>query len=223
MTTVTRSTKEQIVLAAERLFAEHGIDGVSLRQIGAALGKGNGSAVQYHFGSKEALVQAIFEYRLPTLHERLDFLIAERRPDDLRSWVACQLRAVLEQSEVRGSSYSGFVAMLYQYGRRDLFDQLPEATVQYAQTLYDRLRSFLTEVPEPLRSHRTARAMAMITQFGADRERARLNGHEGLPFALEFNDLLDGIVGFLEAPVSGETTAVLERSDAVTADWFLGP
>ena len=61
------STKEQILLAAERLIADHGVDGVSMRQIGSAVGSGNNSAVLYHFGSKEKLVQAIFEYRLPRL------------------------------------------------------------------------------------------------------------------------------------------------------------
>ena len=52
MTTIAPSTKEQIVLAAEGLFAERGIEGVSLRQIGTAAGNGNNSAVQYHFGTK---------------------------------------------------------------------------------------------------------------------------------------------------------------------------
>src|SRR5438477_552987 len=78
-----RSTKEKILLAAERLIAEHGVDGVSMRQIGAAVGSGNNSAVLYHFGSKEKLVQAIFEYRLPRLRERRAQLIAERQPANL--------------------------------------------------------------------------------------------------------------------------------------------
>src|SRR4030081_3050863 len=117
MPVVAPSTQEQIVLAAERLFARHGIEGVSLRQIGAAAGNGNNSAVQYHFGSKDQLIQAIFAARLPRLHERRKLLIAERRPNDLRSWVECQLRAVMEQSEQPGSHYVSFVAMLRQCGR----------------------------------------------------------------------------------------------------------
>ena len=60
-----------------------------LRQIRVAAGNGNNSAVQYHFGSKDKLVQAIFEYRLPRLHERRILLVAELRPNDLRSWVEC--------------------------------------------------------------------------------------------------------------------------------------
>src|SRR6476619_1707777 len=123
---LTASTQEQIVLAAERLFAERGIDGVSLRQIGAAAGNGNNSAVQYHFGSKERLLRAVFEYRLPWLNERGAFLLAARQPDDLRSSVECAVRPLREQSELDGSNYMSFVAMVYQYGRRDVFAQLPD-------------------------------------------------------------------------------------------------
>lgn len=49
----------QILRAAEALFAEHGIDGVSLREINRAAGQGNASAVQYHFGDREGLLMAV--------------------------------------------------------------------------------------------------------------------------------------------------------------------
>ena len=131
MSVIAPSTKEQIVLAAEALFAERGIEGVSLRQIGAAAGNGNNSAVQYHFGTKERLVQAVFEYRLPRLRERRDLLLAERRPDDLRAWVECEARWMFEQSELDDSNYMSFVSMLTQYGREDVFDRLPDDTWVY--------------------------------------------------------------------------------------------
>ena len=43
------------------MFAEHGIDGVSLAAITAAAGTGNTSAIQYHFGSKDGLLEAILD------------------------------------------------------------------------------------------------------------------------------------------------------------------
>lgn len=49
--------------AAERLFADRGIDGVALREIAVAAGQGNNTAVQYHFGGKDRLVYDIFDYR----------------------------------------------------------------------------------------------------------------------------------------------------------------
>src|SRR6201994_5140502 len=95
--TVPLSTKEQIVLAPERLFAERGCDGVSLREIGAAAGSGNNSAVQYHFGSKEQLVVAIFENRLTYIDERRAVLLAQLAPRDVRAWVECYVLPLLEQ------------------------------------------------------------------------------------------------------------------------------
>jgi AcrR family transcriptional regulator len=219
MPAIAPSTKEQIARVAERLFAEHGVDGVSLRQIGAAAGNGNNSAVQYHFGSKDQLIQAVFEHRLPRLHERRSLLIAERRPDDLRSWVECQLRAVLEQSELDGSHYMSFVAMLHQYGRRDVFERLPAEFLESTKAFHDRLRSFLAHIPEPLRTHRIARAMALIVHAAADRERARRAELLVLPFAVELADLLDGMVGFLEAPVSPASLAAVAATDPARVSW----
>lgn len=57
----------KILMSAQKLFAEKGIDGVSLREIAVAAGHSNNSAVQYHFNSKEGLIQAIFELRVPFL------------------------------------------------------------------------------------------------------------------------------------------------------------
>ncbi len=60
-----KDTKIRIIEKAEELFADHGIEGVSLRQINAAAGQKNASAVHYHFGSKVGLVNEIFRLRLP--------------------------------------------------------------------------------------------------------------------------------------------------------------
>lgn len=61
-------TRERILDAAERLFMEQGYDGTSMRQItsGAAV---NLAAVNYHFGSKGALMQEVFRRRLAWLNE----------------------------------------------------------------------------------------------------------------------------------------------------------
>jgi AcrR family transcriptional regulator len=219
MSVIAPSTKEQIVLVAERLFAERGIEGVSLRQIGAAAGNGNNSAVQYHFGSKDRLVQAVFEYRLPRLRERGSLVIAERRPDDLRSWVECGIRVLLEQSELEGSNYMSFVATLYQYGRRDVFEQFPRDFLAGIRTYHDRLVAFMGHVDEPLRTHRIAQALALIVHAASDRERARATGQLVLPFAVALGDLLDGMVGFLEAPVSVASRDALERADPARVTW----
>jgi AcrR family transcriptional regulator len=61
------STKERILTAAEALFAQRGFDGASLRQLTAAAGV-NLAAVNYHFGSKDKLVEQVFRRRLDSLN-----------------------------------------------------------------------------------------------------------------------------------------------------------
>ncbi|MGB6105421.1 MAG: TetR/AcrR family transcriptional regulator [Pusillimonas sp.] len=68
------STRDTILDAAEQLFGRQGHDNTSMRQITSAA-KVNLSAVNYHFGSKDGLVQAVFQRRLAALNnERLALL-----------------------------------------------------------------------------------------------------------------------------------------------------
>jgi AcrR family transcriptional regulator len=222
MTGVAVSTQEQLVRVGERLFAQHGLDGVSLRQIGAAAGNANNSAVQYHFGTRDQLVRAIFEYRLPRLHARRALLIEQADPGDVRDWVECQARAVLEQSELEDSHYAGFLAVLHHYGRSDVFEPLPEPYAGNSRAYLEHLRSLLIHLPEPLRGHRASRAMNLVVHTAADRERARAAGAPVLAFAVELEGLVDGLLGFLEAPASARSLAAVEEVAASGVAWPLG-
>ncbi len=61
-------TKERVLDAAERLFAAHGFHTTSLRAI-TAEAEANVAAVNYHFGSKDGLIEAVFARRLGPLNE----------------------------------------------------------------------------------------------------------------------------------------------------------
>lgn len=61
-------TRERILDAAERLFMAHGYEGTSMRQITGEANV-NLAAVNYHFGSKESLMQEVFRRRLDWLNE----------------------------------------------------------------------------------------------------------------------------------------------------------
>ena len=204
------STRAQIVLVAERLFADRGLEGVSLRQIGAEAGSGNHSAVQYHFGSKDELVEAVFAQRLPYLMERRRILVARHRPRDLRSWVECYVLPILEQGEQQDSHYLCFIAMLQQAGQRQPFDLLPAEFRESIDAFHDQIAALLGDVPPGLRRHRISQALAFSVHASADRERSRAAGRAVLPFALYVADLLDGLVGFLTAPASDAALAALD-------------
>jgi AcrR family transcriptional regulator len=204
------STKEQLVLTAERLFAIHGLDGVSLRQISSEAGNANNSAVQYHFGSKDRLVQAIFEYRIPSIARRRRILAAERGAADLRSCVEAYLLPVLEEAEDIDSYYLSFLMQLQQYGLSEHpFEQLPDEFKQPTLDFIKRVSAFLVDVPKALRASRTMQALSICTHLAADRQLARRHGAPVYPYALHVAELLDGVIGFLEAPVSQATLEAL--------------
>ena len=77
------TTAERLLEAAERLIADRGLDATSVRAICAEAGA-NVAAVHYHYGSKDALVDAVLERRMADLTERrlamLAPVAAERRP-----------------------------------------------------------------------------------------------------------------------------------------------
>jgi AcrR family transcriptional regulator len=61
-------TKSRILETATRLFAEHGLDGVALRDIAIDAGVNN-AAVNYHFGSKELLIREVYRRLFAVLNE----------------------------------------------------------------------------------------------------------------------------------------------------------
>jgi AcrR family transcriptional regulator len=68
------SVRQRILLVAERMFAEHGMEGVGLRAITAAA-KVNLASIAYHFGSKDGLLEAVFaQHAAPIAQERLRLL-----------------------------------------------------------------------------------------------------------------------------------------------------
>ena len=60
-------TQTRILDAAEELFMQHGFEGASMRMLTAKAGV-NLAAVNYHFGSKDALIEAVFRRRLDSMN-----------------------------------------------------------------------------------------------------------------------------------------------------------
>lgn len=88
-------TRGRLISAAEKLFAERGIDGVSLREINRASGARNAVAVQYHFEGRSGVVRAIIAKHRPAVealrHELLDEYEAAGA-DDLWALSGCLVR-----------------------------------------------------------------------------------------------------------------------------------
>ena len=113
----SRDTKERILDAAELLFAELGFAASSLRQITHQAGV-NLAAVNYHYGSKEALIEAVMARRLEPLNrERLDLLErAEREAGDegppLERILEAFIGPPLRMKEAAGETGTNFMRLM---------------------------------------------------------------------------------------------------------------
>lgn len=87
----TLRTRRQMVDAAESLFAEHGVDNVTLLDVARAAGQRNRNAAQYHFGNKAGLVNAVLDK-----HSDLISVRRKRMVDALAKKVAPTLRELVE-------------------------------------------------------------------------------------------------------------------------------
>ena len=111
------STKERILTAAEGLFAEFGFSGTSLRQV-TSQADVNIAAVNYHFGSKENLINEVFRRRLDELSEkRIAALRAalESQPGHLDGLLAAFIEPALSLTLDRhgGSAFVRVLARAY--------------------------------------------------------------------------------------------------------------
>ena len=114
-TGVGAATRERLMVAGERLFAERGIDAVSIRDITNEAGA-NSAAIHYHFGSKAALITAILDWRAADVAaRRAEWLARIEAADDpsLREVIEAFVvpTAELAADEDGGGRYHiGFIA-----------------------------------------------------------------------------------------------------------------
>jgi AcrR family transcriptional regulator len=86
-------TREKLLDAAERLFAQHGISTTTKRQLTETAGQSNNAAVDYHFGSWENLVRAVLERHAVDVDQRRERLLAELPADpNIHELVDCMVR-----------------------------------------------------------------------------------------------------------------------------------
>lgn len=83
------ATKARILDAAESLFMEHGFEATSLRLITAAAGV-NLAAVNYHFGSKEELFQAVLTRRLDPMNQERVLLLTRYEREAAPATLGCE-------------------------------------------------------------------------------------------------------------------------------------
>ena len=208
-----KETRARLIRAGERLFAEHGIEVVSLREITRAAEQRNATALQYHFGDRRGLVRAILaKHDLDVEAERHGMLdeLEARSGVAAREWVqALVLPAAAKLADRDGGrDYLRIMAELMnrpdpKFDRRSLED---------TRSSVNRWRKLVAPLMPELSVNRLHRRFTSlrIMHFELGRRAESSRRRDDRLFA---SHLVDLITAILMSPVSEETTGLLrERS-----------
>lgn len=206
------ATRQAIVAAAERLFAEQGVGSVSNRQISEAAGQGNNAAVGYHFGTKTELIRAIVRKHadgMEPLRERR--LAAAEGSVSLRDWVECLVGPITEHFDSLGapSWFARFAAQLQaDPGLRPIVKAETLRSAGFERTVAG-IRRCLPHLPEPVVEERFRMMQLLLVLAPASREAALAEGAPvyGDTWHEAGAALVDAVVGLLQTPHTTQETA----------------
>ncbi len=201
----------RLLREAERLFARDGIDAVSMRRICTEAGQRNNNALQYHFGDKRNLIEAILEHRMTqvnaerwSLIDQIDEGSGEHRLASLVEAMVLPFVHLMGEEE-GGRDYVHLVAEIFARGLAEEHLGAPQPWLAAQTELVRRIDEALPELPEDERRVRIGLMVDQIVQAVAREavrmERARAPASRA---ALDrFARILVGyIVGALEAAPS---------------------
>lgn len=187
---------------AERLFAERGIEAVSLRDVSAAAGQRNHSAAQYHFGDRRGLVAAVFERRMQVVgerrHARLDAITDRGDQGDIEAVVAAIVIPLTEVVAESDAWYGRFLA-------RSQWDTLATDVVADLPVgaSYRRALDMLTaavDLPRHLRQSRLEQLGTLLVGTVAGWEWQRQRGSRRLKLAELQTELIATLTAVVDAP-----------------------
>ena len=192
------ATRDRMIRTATTLFAERGIHAVSVRELTEAAGQRNASALHYHFGSREGLLDAIIDAHQSTIDvARGELLPADGEPD--LGTAVCALVLPLADSlrTAEGREYLRVIAQVM--SSMDLAAAQTSGPPN-ARRAVEAIMRELSDLPAPVRIVRTAHALLTITTALANRARladagTKLQlGHDAF-----VDDVVTGTLGLLQA------------------------
>jgi AcrR family transcriptional regulator len=206
------STKELLMDTAEQLFGRLGVDGVSLREIGAAGGQANSNAVQYHFKDKAGLVSAILQDRVGRIEtlrrERLEAMKAEGQ-DEPRALLQALWLPILSIRDAQG--VHTFCRFLLQVMLQSQVEQHPvhklysaegkrgsaSGDLTYVVKATRMLRAHYDHLPQAVLNRRLSSLSMMFLATVVEHDNAKLSGKIDARAEFQTDFILDMALGAL--------------------------
>ena len=209
--TMSRQLGKQALLeAAAVLMDERGVDNVSLQDIGQASGHRNRSAVQYHFGSRDAVIRAVIMRTMEPIDAERNLLLdhleatgARLTPRGALEVVVTPLVRQLRTPE--GRRYIRLCAQVINHPRfiQDAGDAITVNTSVSRCAQY--IIPILAGLPAPIAAERTSQVTGFVVRACGDQSRLMDSETPARP-VLAVEDftlnLVDTILAILQAPTS---------------------
>lgn len=215
-------TRQRILDAAERLFAERGIGSVSLREINTAAGQRNNSALHYHFDDRDGVLRAMADRHMPAINARQAELFAQAeesgRIGELDVFVDTNLRPFAEYLRYGASARAWIIVAseLAAHPRTDIGVITAEATPAAVATGAPVFARLAARTNEQFALHRIRTLSEAALHVIADRARhedAADRTRELVPLEVFIEDLLAMMVAALDAPAPVSAQAGFESAD----------
>lgn len=206
-----RSTRDALLEQGALLFARRGVAGVTAKELHAAAGARNASALHYHFGGQEGLVAAIITLHVAAVEERRARLVAEIEAAgteaDLRALVralaapmAADLTTALGRAHLRLVAHVSHPSLAYG-------PAFPVADAPSGTQVARWLAAALPELPDAIRRERLVALRAQLIGLFAFRATLRDASPEVDVVGTDelfLENLVDLLVAGLQAPPSDE-------------------
>lgn len=193
------ATRRRIVKVAEKLFADQGVDAVSVRAVNTACGLGS-AAVHYHFGSKEQLLEAVILEHGESIREaimaRVTALAEREEPPSTRELVealAVPYLDLMRKEPVRGTRFMKIIAQLAAADNAQLA-QLSAPTYEALQA--EVRRAFPDVDPALVELRWNIAASALLALMAAAERRPKGEISDGRAYA---DELISFAVGGIDA------------------------
>ena len=206
---VRDTTRHNLKRAARRLFAERGVDGVSVREIVESAGQRNAAALHYHFGTKDDLVRELLLDGAQLIDDArqaiLDELEAGAGPIGVREVVVALVMPNLTMQGEAGEeeTYLRFIVALQAHHRVMFREVLEERWAHGYHRCLQHLRRLLAHLPLELLNQRLVfMGMAMQAWLAAREAAVDVTGpgkHRFWDSGSATDSMVDSLTGLLEA------------------------
>lgn len=204
-------TQDRMIRTAERLFADRGIESVSLSEINRAAGQRNKSALHYHFGSRDGLLKAILGRHhadIEAARSKMMDEYGELRAAPLEDLLDIAVRPIASMldSEDGGPEYLRIMAQLMSTPSHPIHAWLTEEMTPNTVILLDALWANSSRIPRPLwqRRFELTNSMIFFSLSAATHERERCDTTTELR-ELQISHLVDSVAAVMKAPPSDRT------------------